>query len=85
MLLASLAGMLDPLGAAAARDELDRGSLDDLHAGTDRAREDLHLVRTEIEAAGARVERHNRLAAFGTEVDRLYAAVLGDAIEGSGP
>ena len=80
-LLGTVAAVLDPLGAAAARDDLVRGSLDDLHAGTDRAREDLRLARIEIVAAGARVERHDRLAAYGTDVARLHAAVLADAVE----
>ena len=80
-LLGTVAAVLDPIGDAAVRDDLVRGSLDDIHAGTDRAREDLRLARIEIEAAGARVERHDRLAAYGTDVARLHAAVLGDAIE----
>ncbi len=80
-LLGTVAAVLDPIGDAAVRDDLVRGSLDDIHAEAERTNQILRNVQAGIEAAGARVERHDRLAAYGTDVARLHAAVLGDAIE----
>ena len=80
-LLGTVAEMLDPVGDAVARDDPVDGSLDDLRAETEGARGNLQRVRAEIAAAGARIERHDRLAAYGADVARLHAAVLAAAVE----
>ena len=80
-LLGTVAEMLDPVRDAVARDDPVDGSLDDLRAETEGARGNLQRVRAEIGAAGARIERHDRLAAYGADVARLHAAVLADAVE----
>ena len=80
-LLGTVAAVLDPIRDAAARDDLVDGSLDDLRAEAEGTRGNLQRVRAEIGAAGGRVERHDRLAAYGSDVARLHAAVLADAVE----
>ena len=80
-LLGTVAVMLDPIGAAVARSDRVDGSLDDVRAETESARGGLQRVQAEIAAAGARVERHDRLAAYGADIARLHAAILADAVE----